>query len=78
MAEFDLTHVMGKYFDRHLLLPLLDFLAGKGVYPQDNIAESRLKVLTGTRMVRETQEAYKAVHGKESPGMSRKRCYQGR
>ena len=31
MAEWDLTTRLGKYLDRHLVFPLLEFLSVKGV-----------------------------------------------
>jgi len=31
MAEYDLTHVVSKYLDRHLVIPLLEFLQEKKV-----------------------------------------------
>lgn len=31
MAEYDLTHSMSKFMDRHMLIPLLEFLQSKEV-----------------------------------------------
>ncbi len=31
MAEWDLTTRLGRYLDRHLVFPLLEFLSVKGV-----------------------------------------------
>lgn len=31
MGEFDLTARIGQYLDRHLVLPLLEFLSAKSV-----------------------------------------------
>lgn len=32
-AEYDLTHKIGGYLDRHLVLPILEFLSEHGVSP---------------------------------------------
>jgi eIF3 subunit 6 N terminal domain len=31
MAQYDLTPILSKFFDRHLIIPLLEFLGGRGV-----------------------------------------------
>jgi translation initiation factor 3 subunit E len=31
MAEYDLTAKLGRYFDRHLVFPLLEFLTERNV-----------------------------------------------
>ena len=33
-SKYDLTSELGKYLDRHLVFPLLEFLQAKKVYPE--------------------------------------------
>ena len=48
---YDVTERLGGFLDRHLLLPLLDFLASKGTYDAAELEQSKLEVLFGTNMV---------------------------
>jgi hypothetical protein len=37
MAEYDLTHRLSKFLDRHLVFPLLEFLSARGMYDPKSI-----------------------------------------
>lgn len=72
MAEgagaYDLTPTVGPFMDRHLLLPLLDFLATKSVFPKAEIDASKLEILFKTNMVDFAVDIYKELHkGKPAP-----------
>jgi len=41
--SLDLTQTVGKYLDRHMMLPLLDFLAAKKVFPEAELDAARLQ-----------------------------------
>jgi hypothetical protein len=43
----DLSQTVGKYLDRHMMLPLLDFLATKKVYPESELDAARLQARGG-------------------------------
>lgn len=36
MAQYDLTNKIGKYMDRHMIFPLLEFLSHHEVYTANN------------------------------------------
>mmetsp|Transcript_45189 Transcript_45189/g.116927 ORF Transcript_45189/g.116927 Transcript_45189/m.116927 type:complete len:446 (-) Transcript_45189:287-1624(-) len=72
MAQYDLTHVMGKFLDKHLLLRIIDFLEDKKVYPADNMMESRFKILASTKNMERAQEACKAVKGDVDQDLKKK------
>ncbi|XP_065889534.1 eukaryotic translation initiation factor 3 subunit E-like isoform X1 [Dysidea avara] len=50
-AEYDLTHKIGGYLDRHLVLPILEFLSDRGIYDEGDTARARLELLSETNMV---------------------------
>jgi hypothetical protein len=41
MAEYDLTHRLSKFLDRHLVFPLLEFLSARGTYDAKSIQVRR-------------------------------------
>eukprot|EP01004_Peranema_trichophorum_P004647 NODE_3555_length_1330_cov_33.659486_g3108_i0.p1 GENE.NODE_3555_length_1330_cov_33.659486_g3108_i0~~NODE_3555_length_1330_cov_33.659486_g3108_i0.p1 ORF type:complete len:346 (+),score=35.98 NODE_3555_length_1330_cov_33.659486_g3108_i0:61-1098(+) len=65
VKEFDLTKKASQYLDRHLIIPLLDFLQTKEVYPENEILESKLNLLSRTNMVDYYAEIYKSVRNVE-------------
>eukprot|EP01094_Clydonella_sp_ATCC50884_P001548 TRINITY_DN1115_c0_g1_i1.p1 TRINITY_DN1115_c0_g1~~TRINITY_DN1115_c0_g1_i1.p1 ORF type:complete len:430 (-),score=184.80 TRINITY_DN1115_c0_g1_i1:118-1407(-) len=63
MAQYDLTHENGKYLDRHLVLPLLEFLELQEVYPEKELLQGKLDALACTNMVDFQMDTYKKLHG---------------
>eukprot|EP01006_Ploeotia_vitrea_P024490 TRINITY_DN57305_c0_g1_i1.p1 TRINITY_DN57305_c0_g1~~TRINITY_DN57305_c0_g1_i1.p1 ORF type:complete len:443 (-),score=50.13 TRINITY_DN57305_c0_g1_i1:1205-2467(-) len=63
MAEYDLTRKIGPYLDRHLMLPLLDFIQTKNIYPEKDMIESKTALLSKTNMVDYYTEVWKAAKG---------------
>ena len=61
-SSSDLTSTLGKYMDRHLFLPLLDFLKTKGTYPPAEMERAKLEVLFKTNMVDLAMDIYKELH----------------
>lgn len=49
--QWDLIPRMTPFLDRHLVLPLLEFLEEKQIYPQDDIKRAKLDLLAETNMV---------------------------
>lgn len=41
MADYDLTHALSKFLDRHLVFPLLEFLSARGTYDPKSIQVRR-------------------------------------
>jgi len=64
----DLTQQLGGFMDRHLLIPLLDFLKVKQMYPANELDEGKLQLLLGTNMVDLAMDIYKEMNsGKAVP-----------
>jgi len=61
--EHDLTQTNAKFMDRHLLLPLIDFLASKSLHTKEELEKSKLSVLYKTNMVDFAMDIYKELHG---------------
>jgi translation initiation factor 3 subunit E len=49
--EFDLTQRLLPHLDRHLCLPLLDFLEQTGQYTHQDLLQAKLEILQSTNMV---------------------------
>ncbi|CAG2166878.1 unnamed protein product [Oppiella nova] len=79
MAEWDLTTRLGKYLDKHLVFPLLEFLSVKEVrhdyqlihsvviYEENEILEGKLELLSNTNMVDFALDVYKRLHEDVEP-----------
>ena len=50
-AKYDLTSELGKYLDRHLVFPLLEFIQMQKVYPEAEILEAKIQLLQKTNMI---------------------------
>ncbi|XP_054153159.1 eukaryotic translation initiation factor 3 subunit E-like [Oppia nitens] len=51
MAEWDLTARLGKYLDKHMVFPLLEFLSVKEIYNEKEILEGKMELLSNTNMI---------------------------
>ncbi|XP_077294328.1 eukaryotic translation initiation factor 3 subunit e [Arctopsyche grandis] len=51
VSKFDLTSRTGQYLDRHLVFPLLEFLAAKEIYDQHELLQAKLDILSKTNMI---------------------------
>ena len=63
--SYDLTMKLGSFLDRHMSLPLLDFLITKGIYETAELEQGKLEVLFSTNMVDLAVDIYTAR--KEKP-----------
>ncbi|CAN6213541.1 unnamed protein product [Urochloa humidicola] len=69
MAEHDLTARLAAHLDRHLVFPLLESLQERGLYPEEEILEAKLHLLTGTNMVDYAAAIHASLRGdEEAPG----------
>lgn len=50
MADYDLTARMVAHMDRHLALPLLEFLQEHKVYDDAQILQGKISLLSGTKI----------------------------
>jgi translation initiation factor 3 subunit E len=62
MAEYDFTHTIGQYLDRHLLYPLLQHLGTKNIYKEDDLEKAKLEVLSKTNMVDLAIQVHKTLY----------------
>eukprot|EP00195_Chlamydomonas_chlamydogama_P011425 CAMPEP_0202902852 /NCGR_PEP_ID=MMETSP1392-20130828/17255_1 /ASSEMBLY_ACC=CAM_ASM_000868 /TAXON_ID=225041 /ORGANISM="Chlamydomonas chlamydogama, Strain SAG 11-48b" /LENGTH=422 /DNA_ID=CAMNT_0049589665 /DNA_START=36 /DNA_END=1304 /DNA_ORIENTATION=- len=72
MSEYELSPVLSKYLDKHLVFPLLEFLQEKGLYDENDILKSKLHLLKNTNMVDFAMDIHKALHGTDDVPQSMK------
>ncbi|KAJ3329880.1 Eukaryotic translation initiation factor 3 subunit E [Blyttiomyces sp. JEL0837] len=75
MAKHDLTNKMGEYLDRHMVLPLLEFLALKEIYSPKDLINAKYELLTKTDMIDFVNQIYKEAKNTEEniPDYEKKR-----
>lgn len=72
MAQHELSQVLSKYLDKHLVFPLLEFLQEKGVYEENDIMNAKLSLLKNTNMVDFAMDIYKSLNNTEDVPQSMK------
>mmetsp|Transcript_27274 Transcript_27274/g.73705 ORF Transcript_27274/g.73705 Transcript_27274/m.73705 type:complete len:423 (+) Transcript_27274:20-1288(+) len=60
--KFELSPVLSKYLDRHLVFPLLEFLQEKGIYDEGDIMKAKLALLRNTNMVDFAMDIHKSLY----------------
>ena len=70
---YDLTTKLGSFLDRHMSLPLLDFLITKGIYETAELEQGKLEVLFSTNMVDLAVDIYTARKEKPPAAMLARR-----
>eukprot|EP01100_Stratorugosa_tubuloviscum_P003032 TRINITY_DN1714_c3_g1_i1.p1 TRINITY_DN1714_c3_g1~~TRINITY_DN1714_c3_g1_i1.p1 ORF type:complete len:428 (-),score=159.35 TRINITY_DN1714_c3_g1_i1:86-1369(-) len=58
MAKYDLVTSMCPFLDRHLILPLVQFLHSNNVYPQQQMLKAKIDLLQKTNMVDFAKECF--------------------
>jgi len=66
MAQYDLTNKIGQYLDRHLVAPLLEFLAAQSIYDNTEVLQSKLDLLGETKMMDYVIDVFKKLHKNET------------
>jgi hypothetical protein len=61
--EYDLTGVISKFLDRHLVFPILEFLSQKQLYDGSDIEAAKLELGQKTNMVDFAVDVYQQLHG---------------
>lgn len=69
--EHDLTRKISEYLDRHMVMPLLEFIEKSpdmaGVYNQEEVMKAKLELISNTNMVDYAIEIHSEVYGTEPP-----------
>ena len=63
--QLDLTPRLAACLDKHMVLPLLDFLSEKKMYDQKELLAAKIELASKTKMVDFHAGEYKSLHGKE-------------
>ena len=63
--SYDLTARMGRYLDRHLVFPLLEFLQEKQLYADEDILQGKIELLQKTNMVDFAMDIHKSLYNTE-------------
>ena len=66
MAQWELTSKLGPFLDRHLVIPLLEFLSvnGKEIYDETDLLRGKLELLSGTNMIDFAMDIHKELEEK--------------
>jgi translation initiation factor 3 subunit E len=67
MSSYDLTSRLAAYMDRHLILPMLEFLLEANIQAPEEVQEARLQILQKTYMLDSYKTLYKDVKGTDAP-----------
>eukprot|EP00127_Corallochytrium_limacisporum_P004677 Clim_evm31s172 gene=Clim_evmTU31s172 len=65
MAQYDLTSILAYNLDRHLMVPLLEFLSMQDIYDQKELLKTRLEFLNKTNMVDFSIGVWQQLHETE-------------
>ena len=62
MAAWELTSKLGPFLDRHLVIPLLEFLAVKKIYDETDLLRGKLELFSNTSMVDFIIDVHKTLY----------------
>jgi translation initiation factor 3 subunit E len=67
MAQYDLSPRLIPFLDRHMVLPLLDFLQSMNMYSPLSLIQARVDFASTTKMVDLYQSEYRSLHQDQDP-----------
>jgi len=67
MASYDLTAVLAKNLDKHLVFPLLEFLSMKKIYPEADIEKAKIELVQKTNMIDFLMDIWTSHYNKSEP-----------
>ncbi len=73
MSHYDLTLRLVDHLDRHMVLPLLEFLIEKRLYNRQDLLASRVEIAGKTKMVDFWAAEYKQLNGTEPSDLEDRR-----
>ena len=62
MATWELTSKLGPFLDRHLVIPLLEFLTVKKIYDETDLLRGILELFSNTSMVDFIMDVHKTLY----------------
>jgi len=62
---YDLTQTLAAALDKHMVLPLLDFLGEKKLYKAEDLLQGKIQLAAATKMVDFHAGEYRALHGRD-------------
>ena len=62
MATWELTGKLSPFLDRHLVIPLMEFLTVKGIYDETDLLRCKLELLSNTNMVDYTMDVHNTLY----------------
>ena len=74
-TNFDLSSHVIPYLDRHMVLPLIDFLMESKQYDSASLQQAKLELVSKTKMVDSASDEHKKIHGTtaEDPQFAKQR-----
>ena len=67
MAAYDITPRLIPFLDRHMVLPLLEFLQDKSIYSSTSLLQAKVEFAARTKMVDLFKAEYAALHDGAEP-----------
>jgi len=65
VVQDDLTKTISQHLDRHLVFPMLEFLSGLNLYPEEDLLQAKLSLIAKTNMVDYAITYHKQLNGTE-------------
>ena len=67
MASYDLTAILAKNLDKHLVFPLLEFLSNKRMYPESDLEKAKIELVQKTNMIDYLIDIWTLHYNKQEP-----------
>lgn len=69
-ANVEISSLLLPHLDRHLALPILEFLEEQNVYPKDELLAAKYELLKPTNMIHFVESTRKELENDQSEGLS--------
>lgn len=67
MASYDLTAILARNLDKHLVFPLLEFLSNKRMYPESDLEKAKIELVQKTNMIDYLIDIWTLHYNKQEP-----------
>lgn len=72
-CSYDLTQKVAPFLDRHMLVPVLDFLNGLGIYDETDIMKAKIEVVAATCMLDFALDMYNELNMEVPEGLAERK-----